>query len=87
MHAIAHEGCTDSVRESALKVVSGTKITYCTGESNLPQWRASPTLYQLSYIPVPGVISTDYFQNNSFSPQAASLLARQMSGFCSSPMG
>ena len=51
-HAIAYEGCTDTVRESALKVDSGRKITRCTGEPNLPQRRAGSTLYQLSYIPV-----------------------------------
>ena len=52
-HAIAHEGCTDTVRESALKVDSGRKIPCRTGESNLPQRRADPTLYQLSCIPAP----------------------------------
>ena len=40
-------GCADTVRESALKVDSGRKIP-CTGHSNLRQWRAGPTLYQLS---------------------------------------
>ena len=30
-------GCTGTERESALKVDSGKKIPYCTGESNLPQ--------------------------------------------------
>ena len=44
------QGCTDTVRESALKVDSGRKIPCRTGESNLPQRRAGPTLYQLSYI-------------------------------------
>ena len=43
--------CTDTVRESALKVDWGRKIPCRTGESNLPQRRAGPTLYQLSYIP------------------------------------
>ena len=54
MHAIAHEGCTDSVRESALKVDSArkTKIPCRTGESNVPHRRAGSTLYQLSYIPL-----------------------------------
>ena len=51
MHAIVHEGCTDIVRESALKVDSGRKFPCRIGESNLPQRRAGPTLYQLSYIP------------------------------------
>ena len=51
LHAISHEGCTDTVRESALNVDSGRKIHFRTGESNLPQRRAGSTLYQLSYIP------------------------------------
>ena len=46
-------GCTDTVRESALKVNSGRKIPYRTGESNLRQRRAGTMLYQLSYIPTP----------------------------------
>ena len=48
-------GCTDTERESALKVDSGRKIPCRTEESNLPQRRAGPTLYQLSYIPTPSV--------------------------------
>ena len=55
MHAIAHGGCRDTVRESALKVDSGRKIPCRTGESNLRQLRASPMLYQLSYIPAPAI--------------------------------
>ena len=43
-------GCTDTVRESALKVDSGGKIPCHTGESNLRRQRARPTLYPLSYI-------------------------------------
>ena len=50
-HAIALEGCTDTVGESGLKVDSGRKIPCRTGESNQPQRRAGPTLCQLSYIP------------------------------------
>ena len=46
-------GCADTVRESAQKVDSGRKITCRTGESNLRRQRASPMLYQLSYIPAP----------------------------------
>ena len=46
-------GCTDTVRESALKIGSGRKIPSCTGELMLCQRRASPMLYQLSYIPNP----------------------------------
>ena len=51
MHAIAYGECANTVRESALKAVSGRKIPCRTGELNLPQRRAGPTLYQLSYIP------------------------------------
>ena len=46
-------GRTDTERESALKVDSGNEIACRTGESNLRQRRAGPTLYQLSYIPSP----------------------------------
>ena len=53
MHVTAHEGCTDTVRESALKVGSGRKSPRCTRELNLPQQHACPTLYQLNYIPAP----------------------------------
>ena len=45
------QGCTDTVRESALKVDAGRKIPCRTGESNLRRRRAGPMLYQLSYIP------------------------------------
>ena len=45
-------GCTDTVRESALKVDSARKIPCRTGESNLRRGRAGPMLYQLSYIPI-----------------------------------
>ena len=51
MHAIAHGCVRTHVRESALKVDSGRKIPCRTGDSNLPQRRAGPTLYQPSYIP------------------------------------
>ena len=43
----------DTARESALKLDSGRKIPCRTGESNLRQRRAGPTLYQMSYIPTP----------------------------------
>ena len=46
-------GCTDTVRESALKVDSGRKIPCRTGESHLRRRRAGPMLYQPSYIPTP----------------------------------
>ena len=42
-------GCTDTVRESAANIDSGRKISCRTEESNLPQQRAGPTLYQRSY--------------------------------------
>ena len=44
-------GCTDTVRESALKVDSGRKIPCRTEESPLRRRRAGPMLYQPSYIP------------------------------------
>ena len=51
-------GCTDDVRESALTVDPGRKIPRSTGESNLRQRCAGPTLYQLSLIPIPVVLSS-----------------------------
>ena len=44
MHATAHGGVRTHVRESALKVDSGRKISCRTGESNLHQWHDGPTL-------------------------------------------
>ena len=44
-------GCTDTKRESALKVDSGKKIPCHTRESNLHQPHDSLMLYQLHYIP------------------------------------
>ena len=61
MPAIAHEGCTDTERKSALKVVSARKIPCRTGKSNVRQPRAGPTLYQPSYIPV----QADIFRHES----------------------
>ena len=52
MRAIALGGCTDTVRDSALEVVSGRKIPCLTGDSNPRQycaWLFSRKLYQLSY--------------------------------------
>ena len=49
--AIAHGGCTDTVRESALEV-DWRKIPCRTGDSNLRQycaWVFSRTLYPLSH--------------------------------------
>ena len=44
LHGIAHGGCTDTVRESALKADSGRKIPYRTWDSIPRQY------YQLSYV-------------------------------------
>ena len=55
MHAIAHGGVRAHVKESALKVDFERKITCRTEESNLRQRRDGPTLYQLSYIPIPSL--------------------------------
>ena len=54
MHAVAHGGCADTVRESALKADTERKIPRRTGESNPRQYCAcffflNRTLYQLSY--------------------------------------
>ena len=51
MHTIAHAGCTDTIRESALEVDSGRKIPCHTRDLNSHQycaWLFSRTLYQLS---------------------------------------
>ena len=52
VHAIAHGGRTDAVRESALVADSGRKVSYRTGNPN-PRlycvWLFSRTLYLLSY--------------------------------------
>ena len=44
-------GHTDIVRESALQVDSGRKISCRTGKLNLRRRRTGPMFYQLSYIP------------------------------------
>ena len=49
-------GCTDTVRESALKVVFRRKISCRAGESYLRRRRVGPVLYQLSYILIPKVL-------------------------------
>ena len=51
-------GCTDALGESALKVDSLRKIPCRTGEADLRQRCAGPTLYQLSYIPTGNVLDT-----------------------------
>ena len=56
MDAIERGVCTDTVKESALKFDSGREIPCRTGESNLRQRHAGPTIYQLSYIPIPSDI-------------------------------
>ena len=48
MHAIAHGGCADTVRESALKVDSRGKIPETRTRVSIPPWLFSRTLYQLS---------------------------------------
>ena len=51
LHAIAHGGCSDTVRQSALEADSGRKISCRTGDSNPQQycaWLFSRTLCQLS---------------------------------------
>ena len=58
--------CTDTLRESALKVDFGRRISCLTGESNLPQRRAGlPT--QLSYIPGPKLSNSSLFFSSSKS--------------------
>ena len=48
MHGIAHGGCTDTVRESALEADSRRKIPCLTGDSN-PRRYCTRTLYPQSY--------------------------------------
>ena len=57
MHAVAPDRYTDTVRQYALKLDSGRKVPCRTGESNLRQRRAGPTLYELSYIPTHGLVN------------------------------
>ena len=52
MHAIAHGGCTNTLRESALKADFGRKIPHHIRDWNPHQycaWLLSLTLLQLSY--------------------------------------
>ena len=46
-------GCSDTVKESPMKVDSGRKLPCRTGESNLRWQRAGLMLYQPSYNPHP----------------------------------
>ena len=43
--------CTDTIRESAVKVEFRRKIPLRTGQSNLRKRRDCPTLYRVNYIP------------------------------------
>ena len=49
-------GCTDAVREPALKVDSGRKIPCRARKSNLRRRRAGLMLYQLSFILTPQLV-------------------------------
>ena len=74
-------GCTDTVRESALKA-DWKKKPLPHWESNLRQRRASPMLYQLSYFPPP--LPTPFFTcflsflPSFLTPSLRFFLARQM---------
>ena len=63
-HAIAHGGCTDNKKESALKVDSGKKIPCLTGESNqrLRRDGADAVATELHPIPIPfgTICNTDF---------------------------
>ena len=73
MHVIAHRGCMDTIRESALETDSGRKIPCCTRDVNLCQyctWIFSWMLYQLSYphsTPCPTLYSP-YVQLHALTP-------------------
>ena len=73
--------CTDTVRQTALKVDSGRKIPCRTGESNLRWWRAGPMLYQLSYTPTgymqPRLYTVDYKQEIKPVPEMFKLILKQ----------
>ena len=57
-------GCTDTRKSMHCKLTPGAKkIPCCTGESNLPQRRVGPTLYQLSYIPAPSILCSRFFSS------------------------
>ena len=51
MNLIARGGCTNTLRESALKANSRQKIPCCIRESNLAQYHVKQTLSQYSFIP------------------------------------
>ena len=50
MHAIAHGGCTDAVREPALEVDYGRKSPCRTGDSN-PRQYCTPPAFQSDAVP------------------------------------
>ena len=54
INAIAHGGCTDTVRDSALEVDSGRKIPCCTEESNPCQYCAG--LRRFNNWPIPPLL-------------------------------
>ena len=88
MHAIAHGGCTDTVRESALKADSGRKIPCLTRELHLRRLRAGPMLYQLSYIPIlipVSVLSLPLPLLGLFSPPPQPFPFQDSAVFLSSP--
>ena len=61
MHASAHGGVRTS-KESLHWKSTGRKTLAAPGKSNLRQRRAGPTLYQLSYIPLPIHLDTRSYQ-------------------------
>ena len=70
MHAIAHGGCANTVRESALKVDSERNIPCRTGDSTNPrQYNCasvfSQILYQLSYPAQLRFLSSSSSSNNT----------------------
>ena len=59
MHAIAHGGCMDTVKESAMEVDTGRKIPCHTGDSNPRQYCAGFSvgpLYPRSYPRSPSLV-------------------------------
>ena len=65
-------GCTAIVREYALKVDFQRNIPCRTREVNLPQWCATLTICQLSYIPTPNYNHTKYSTLSSTIPHSVS---------------
>ena len=69
-------GCTDTARESALKVDSGRKIPCRTGESNLRQRRDGPMLWPTELHPPPHDINYLCRKALAFSHYRVSLVSR-----------